>query len=290
MTIWADYSAGRPGGAALKAAGFSGVLRYVGTPGRTKNITSAEYADLIAHGLQVLLVYEDTTSDALGGYSAGVAHAQAAATDAHNCGIPTSVGIAASSDMHLTAAQVTVALEYVRGFRDTLGKPQAGVYGFSELVDPAQAAGYVGWTWKCGTAPSAAEQAWLTFWQRNSGTTETSVNGISCDINDQFNPIPGGDMTNPFSTYSAPAPILDANGTYTGQDAPTPTDFADDERFTNASVRWLIEHWVPSINQAVASMQTALSAMQASQAGKVAAGPYYLTTTSPSAGASTPSS
>lgn len=66
-------------------------------------------------------------------------------------------------------------------------------------------------------------------------------------------------MTNPFTGYSANAPILDANGNYTGKDAPNPTDFADDERFTNASVRWLIEDWVPKVNAAL----TAIQAVQA---------------------------
>jgi hypothetical protein len=113
--------------------------------------------------------------------------------------------------------------------------------------------------------------------------TVTGVNG-SVDVNNLLR-LSGGNqgenMTDPFSTYSAPAPILDANGNYTGQDAPTPTDFADDERFTNASVRWLIEHWAPSVNQALATMQTALTTQQEAQVGKIAPGPYYLTDTPP---------
>jgi hypothetical protein len=59
MTIakWADFSSGRPGSAALKAAGISGVIRYVGIGSASKRITAAEYADYSANGIQVLLVF-----------------------------------------------------------------------------------------------------------------------------------------------------------------------------------------------------------------------------------------
>ncbi|HEY2101427.1 MAG TPA: DUF1906 domain-containing protein [Pseudonocardia sp.] len=195
MTIWADYSAGRPGGAALRSVGFTGVIRYVGTPGHTKNITAAEYADLVAHGLQVLLVYELGTTDWAGGYNAGVSNAQAAAIDAHNCGIPTSVSIAASVDMHLNASQVPTALNYLRGFQAALGRARTGAYGFSEFTQAAHDAGLGSWWWLCGTAPSNAQRQWVTFWQRNAGITEQVVSGIACDINDQIN-TPAGAANN----------------------------------------------------------------------------------------------
>jgi hypothetical protein len=197
MTIWADYSAGRPGGAALRAAGFAGVIRYVGTPGHTKNITAAEYADLVAEGLSVLLVYELGTTDWQGGYNAGVANADAAAIDAHNCGIPLSVGIAASVDMHLNASQVPMALNYLRGFQAALGRAQTGAYGFAEFVNAVHAAGTASWLWRCGSAPSAAESTYTTFWQRNAGQTTMTVGGIVCDINDQLNPIGVDDIVTP---------------------------------------------------------------------------------------------
>lgn len=181
--LWADFSGGRPGASALKSAGFTGVIRYVGLGSAGKRITAAEYADYVANGIQVLLVAELGTTDALGGQSAGVANAQAAQADARSLGIPDTVGIAAASDMHLTPSQVTAAVAYMRGFASVLG-PRAGAYGFAEYVDAVHADGLGTWWWKCGSAPTSAE-GWVTFWQRNSGQTTATVNGVVCDINEQ---------------------------------------------------------------------------------------------------------
>jgi hypothetical protein len=193
MTVWVDYSGGRPGGAALKAAGITGAIRYVSAGSAGKLITAAEYADLVAHGLQVLLVYELGVHDAEGGYTQGAAHAQAALSTARAYGIPDSVGIAAAADEHLTAGQVPAAADYVRGFRDVLGQARTGAYGFEEFITAVHAAGWASWHWKCGSAPTAAERAWVTFWQRNTGQTTQTINGVVCDLNDQINPI-GDDM------------------------------------------------------------------------------------------------
>lgn len=192
--LWVDYSGGRPGGAALKAAGITGAIRYVSAGSAGKLVTAAEYADLVAHGVQVLLVYELGVHDAEGGYTQGAAHAQAALSTARAYGIPDSVGIAAAADEHLTAGQVPAAVDYVRGFRDVLGKNRTGAYGFAEFVDAVHTAGYAGWYWKCGSAPSAAESGWVNFWQRNTGQTTQVINGIICDLNEERIPVTGVDM------------------------------------------------------------------------------------------------
>lgn len=188
---WADYSGGRPPGAALRAAGFGGVIRYVGLGGPSlpaKRITAAEYQDLVRNGIQVLLVCEGDTTDAWGGYRAGVANAQTALNDARALGIPDSVGIAAAADAHAAnQAQINAAVEYARGFRDVLGLGRTGFYGFQETVTAVRNAGVASWFWRCGSQPSAAEKTWTHLWQRNDGTT--TVSGIAVDINEQYLPI-----------------------------------------------------------------------------------------------------
>ncbi|HEY4018998.1 MAG TPA: glycoside hydrolase domain-containing protein [Pseudonocardiaceae bacterium] len=193
MTIWADYSAGRPGGTALRAAGFSGVIRYVGTPGRTKNITAGEYQDLVGHSMSVLLVHENATGDVLRGYAGGVADAHAALNNARACSIPDSVGIASASDRHLTAAQVRVGVQYQAGFASVLGVERTGAYGFHEFISAVRAAHSASWLWQCGTRPVG--NAGVHLWQRNTGASQTRVNRIACDINDQLLPLPEDDMT-----------------------------------------------------------------------------------------------
>lgn len=187
---WADYSAGYPAGAALVAAGFTGIIGYIGLGSGPKLITGAVYRDAIAHGLRVLLCAELSVHDAEGGYPAGVTNAQKALADARSKGIPDSVGIAAVCDEHLTNAQISTCVDYVRGFRDVLGA-RTGAYGFAEFVDAVHAQGYASWWWKCGAAPTTAEAAWITFWQQNTGSIV--VNKIAVDIDVQYNPV-GDDM------------------------------------------------------------------------------------------------
>lgn len=191
MAPWADYSGGRPSGAALRAAGFVGVLRYVGIGGPEKRITASEYRDLRGAGLDVLLVAEQWTTDAWGGYAAGLANARAALNDARALGIPDTIGIAAAADAHAAnAGQIAAAVEYVRAFRDVLGVGRTGFYGFVETSNAVRAAGVASWHWRCGSYPDAAARTWVHFWQRNSGLTTTPVSGVTCDINDQLNPLP----------------------------------------------------------------------------------------------------
>lgn len=197
MALWADYSGGRPTGAALRAAGFTGVIRYVGLGSAGKRITAAEYRDLRGAGLDVLLVAELATGDAWGGYSVGLANARAALDDARALGIPDTIGIAAAADAHaVKPSEVAAAVEYTRAFRDVLGLGRTGFYGFVETSNAVRAAGVASWHWRCGAYPDAAARTWLHFWQRNSGLTTTSVSGVTCDINDQLNPLP----------YAAPTP------------------------------------------------------------------------------------
>lgn len=195
---WADYSGGRPSGAALKAAGFLGVIRYVGIGNSGKRITAAEYRDLVANGLQVLLVAELGTGDAWGttsddDYARGRANAASAVADARAMGIPDSVPIFAAADAHAAnQGQINDAVAYCRGFRDVLGLGRTGFYGFSETLTAVRNAGVASWFWRCGSQPTAAEQTWTHFWQRNAAPTTTTVAGVQCDLNEQYLPITAG--------------------------------------------------------------------------------------------------
>jgi sugar phosphate isomerase/epimerase len=197
LGTWADYSGGRPTGAALKAAGFAGAIRYVGLGATGKRLTAAEYKDLTGAGLQVLLVAELGTTDTWGtstddDYARGKANALASLADARAAGVPDSVGIAGASDAHTTAQwQINDTVTYISAFRDVLGIARAGHYGFSDSQTAVHAAGVASWYWRCGSQPT---ETWVAFWQRNSGTTTVTVSGIQCDVNEQYLPIGAPDM------------------------------------------------------------------------------------------------
>lgn len=200
MSRWADYSAGRPSGAALRAAGFVGVIRYVGIGRLGKRITAAEYRDLVAEGLQVALVAELGVDDAWGtssddDYARGVRNGILARSDAAMLGIPPSVPIACAADAHAAnQQQIGDAVRYATGFEDAVGQGRAGYYGFNETLNAVHAAGVGSWWWRCGSEPTAAEKQWVTFWQRNTTPAVINVQGVPCDVNEQYNPLGDNDM------------------------------------------------------------------------------------------------
>ena len=72
MSEAADYSFSRPSAAALVAAGYRDVLRYVSPPPNAKNLTLPELNELRGVGLGIALVWESVnqraaTSGAQGG-------------------------------------------------------------------------------------------------------------------------------------------------------------------------------------------------------------------------------
>lgn len=200
---YADFSGPPPGAKALKAAGFSGVIRYIGLGSEFKQIHRAEYVDYVTNGMDVLLVAELHTTDAwqaADDYGYGVQNALIARADARNEGIPDYEPIFWAADAHATASQVADSLEYGRGFQSVLGRAGTGPYGFMEVVRAAKNAGLGNYYWVAGSQPSAEDQKWITFWQKNTGTR--TVNGTVCDINVMYN-ANGGNVGDDMSSADA---------------------------------------------------------------------------------------
>lgn len=185
-----DYSSGVIPGAAIRAAGHTGCIRYVEAPTHpllTKHVRPAEYADLIAAQLEVWLVFEVDTTDALGGYVNGVDYAIRAKAGAAWIGYPADRPIFfAADDPNLTAAQIVTGMAYLDGAASVLGPQLVGAYGFAPFIAAAQAGNHASTFWLCGSQPAPASPAHL--WQRND--TSTTVAGIACDINEILRPLP----------------------------------------------------------------------------------------------------
>lgn len=184
MTQGLDYSAARLSGSAIRQAGYDFVIRYVGTPGRTKNIAGFEYADLVANGVAVALVYEDGAQDALGGFAAGQASARAARADADSIGFPANRPIYFAVDWVATAGQMPAVMAYLDGAGDVLGIGQVGVYGFQLTIRTAMDGGHARWLWQCGALDALVPGCHL--YQHNNDNT--TVSGITCDVNDALAP------------------------------------------------------------------------------------------------------
>lgn len=174
-----DYSAGHPTAAAVRQAGHVGVVRYAGTPGRTKNITRAEFDDMNRQGVGVALVFEDARGDALKGRPRGETAARAIVADAANVGFPSSRPLYFAVDQDITT-QMPAVLEYFRGIGSVLGGRPVGVYGEADVLDAVIGAGLASYGWQTtGWSRGRAAKVRHLF----QTTQQPYVGGIQVDIN-----------------------------------------------------------------------------------------------------------
>lgn len=185
-----DYSAGRPSGAALKAAGVSFVIRYTDDPSRwgTKHITPAEYRDLIAHGIEVYLVVERVTGDWQGGRAAGRALAAAGRRGADAIGYPAGGIIFVTVDTHVAAGDVTTTVQFVAGAAAELGHTSTGAYGFSEHINAVVAADTCAWFWQTGSRGALNPK---THVYQCNDRANLNIGGVPCDVNEMHHPMNG---------------------------------------------------------------------------------------------------
>ncbi|MCP2165437.1 glycoside hydrolase domain-containing protein [Goodfellowiella coeruleoviolacea] len=176
-----DYSTGPPSAAAVRAAGYEFVVRYVSRPGNPKNITAREFADMTNNGVAVALVFETTANRALSGYAGGQADAQSAADQAAGVGMPGSRPIYFAVDFDAQPNQFGTIDDYLRGAASVVGIDRVGVYGSFSVVGHCLDVGTARYAWQ--TAAWSGGQADLRahLFQRR-GTVY--VGGIACDVND----------------------------------------------------------------------------------------------------------
>jgi hypothetical protein len=176
-----DYSAGPIAPAALAAAGVRTVMRYVSTPGQSKNITPAEYRQLVEAGIAVGLVYETSAGWMLGGYSAGAAAARSARAQAVAVGYPSWYPIWYAADFQATAAQIATVLDTLHGAADAEGsKALVGAYGDFEVCTAAAAAGFAA-PWQTAAWSGADRCPAAALYQTG---TQTVCGGVQVDINE----------------------------------------------------------------------------------------------------------
>jgi Rv2525c-like, glycoside hydrolase-like domain len=173
-----DYSAGWPGPAAIIAGKYAGAVRYIGTPGRSKNLVRAEVEALKAAGIPVALVYEDTAGWMLSGTAAGQAAARNVLSDAAKLGVDVGlVYFAADFDVTNDMWAVTQCLD---GAAVVLGADRVGVYGEADVIDAAVTGGHarLGWQTRAWSGGRVSEHAALL---QELGYVD--VGGVQCDQN-----------------------------------------------------------------------------------------------------------
>jgi hypothetical protein len=172
---------GHPTGAQVRAAGYRAIALYVGTPGRRKAPSAEQVSDYLANGLELILVYEDTTGSWRGGRARGVADAQAVKAHLADLGLDWGrVGcVYFAFDEDVVTKDLPLARAYADGCGSVVGVAKLGVYGGRSVISDALDRGYAtfGWSaagWQYGHIDDRSQL------YQQVGTT--NVGGVQCDV------------------------------------------------------------------------------------------------------------
>jgi hypothetical protein len=199
-----DYAGGRPRGAAIAAAGYKFVVRYLSPGGSSlpgKLLTPEEYRDLQNNGIAVVANWETTASRMKGGRPAGIADARAALAQVRAVGHPTTRPIYFSADWDATPADQGPIDEYLRGAATIIGAEQVGIYGGYWPVKRALDNGTARWAWQTGAWSGGNVDPRIHIYQRIGYVT---VGGVQCDVNEA--------RKEDYGQYLASAPVTTKRG------------------------------------------------------------------------------
>lgn len=170
-----DYSSGRPGGAALRAAGKGFACRYLSHTA-SKNLTLGEATDLAAHDVSSVVVWETTASRAAASRAAGASDAAEAAAQAKSCGQPTDRPLYFAVDWD---ANPTLVVPYFQGVASVIGLDRTGAYGSFKVIKYLLDHGLIRWAWQ--TAAWSGGQ-WDSRAHIRQYAKTTMINGVACDL------------------------------------------------------------------------------------------------------------
>lgn len=188
MRFGLDYAAARPGGAAIRAAGFDFVVRYLSDGGVTlpgKLLTPAEADDLRAHGVSIAANWETTATRMLDGYGAGVVDARAGLAQVLRCGGRSDRPIYFSADFDVTPQDQQRINAYLDGAATVLGRANVGIYGGYWSVSRALDAGSASWAWQTDAWSGGNVEARRSLHQT---LRQQVVGGVVCDVNEAGTP------------------------------------------------------------------------------------------------------
>lgn len=196
-----DYAGGTIPGAALAAAGITGVCRYIndgGTGLPKKLLTADEFVDLCQNGIQVYFNFETTaefmlTDNGAADAQQGLGYVQSLLAAAQSAGINTSgydpvIYFSADFD-EPPADDGTIeafldSAKSVLGVRKSDGKSCAAMYGAYWILMRANNSGHVDFLWQTEAWSGGNIDSVIALMQRNSLGYMT-IAGVQCDINEQ---------------------------------------------------------------------------------------------------------
>lgn len=130
----------------LTGLGAGGAIGYV-SDNSAKNLTAENLTDLLAHGLSVGLVFEDTETDMRAGAAGGLRHGQVAYFEADTIGYDAeNCVIFAADDENTGPADLPAVLAYMDAFAGQV--PHPGYYGDQDSIDWLYARRPGWWYWQ----------------------------------------------------------------------------------------------------------------------------------------------
>ncbi len=186
-----DYAWGRPSIAAMQAAGWTFVSRYLSYD-TSKNLTPDEARTLQAGGIDIVSNWEnygDWSHDYSGGYNTGRIHAQEADRQHRACGGPPNRPIYFSTDFDPTPAQLPTIADYYRGAASVIGPARVGAYGGYHTIRYLFDAGVIRWGWQTyawsyfqDTQTSVSYLHWDPRAQVRQVRNGVLIGGVDCDL------------------------------------------------------------------------------------------------------------
>lgn len=206
-----DYSAGYPGGAALRAAGVQFVCRYLGTDSRC--ITVPEKNDLTAHGVAIVLIKE---TDGLGfrnGEAPGRLDAIAAQNDIARTVFPLNAPVYFTVDDQFSPGDGPGMTAYLHAAEAVLGShKRVALYGPLAAINYAKQNGLATYYWQT-SGWSGIPTVWSPannleqYAYAGAEHPELTINGVACDANRaltaDYGQIGGSSMPTPTPTPPA---------------------------------------------------------------------------------------
>jgi hypothetical protein len=204
-----DYSWARPAPAAIRAAGYAGVWRYLSGGTAGKDLTKEEAAALHGAGLGIGCVWETTARRATEGAAAGTADGKGAAAQARSVGLPQGCPLLVNvGDFAGASAQLDVIEAYYHAFRaETEATWQTGGYATAFIIAGLGLRGAQGLWWQNamddGGVPGDVVSPHASLYQRVRPTR--SIAGSKAGDWDEDIAV-GGVAVNWWRPAGAPAP------------------------------------------------------------------------------------
>lgn len=138
-----DFSYTKTPPAVVLAHGYTFIVGYLTEPPSSVGKRLLNPLDYVNAGLGVLLVWEQSATEANKGYDEGRRDGADARRDATLLGYPTYLPILAACDTNTTAANAQAQVQYMIGFAETCGV--MGIYGDVDILRATSGLWAIGW-------------------------------------------------------------------------------------------------------------------------------------------------